>query len=367
MADGISIDWRVEAETLKVDVSFSDPKFVGMACKLTVEMFVETLQSNGTDARKTVLTEPFKAEQLGNSFDIPLADIKGFSFFGEHIRITPELVVTIDDGVLWDTKERAMLDLPMPARNSAALSVGEPSQVLNPRDQISLARNFGTLPTTRKLLMVLLIAIFGAGALAVFAVCLHDQFSADALLFDPGSGVPPIVIGIIALVVGAVVLFFSYKAVLRGYMHVELRSDFGMISANTRMRVADLFSAVSRTPVTGLQVRLVAGALECGEYVQRSGTDTNYVAFRRPVSALVLYEKTTAAVPANVDVQQYFTEEIDFGSMFAALYPPCMYSNRHGLAVVLKLQLVVPDLADFELEIPYERIDFDAFMVPAAS
>ncbi|MEO0495924.1 MAG: hypothetical protein AAF141_00940 [Pseudomonadota bacterium] len=361
MPEPIQILWRRDGPVIRVDVTFPDPKMVGLDCKLTIEMSAETLQSNGTSARKTVLTEPFKADALGNSFVIPIAEIDGFSFNGQHVRVTPQLVVTADDGVLWDTKVRVPLDLPMPARNDDALASGTPAQTLNPSDQISFVRNFGALPNGQKSLLAMMLLVFGVGGPCLFGLSLYDQFADQRIVFPPGWGFPPFIIGAVALVLSVVLLFVFYKTLLRGYMQVELNRDFDLVSPASRLRVSDLFTARARTSLTGVQVRVVAGSLECGEYVQRSGTDTNYIAFRRPVRAMVMYEKTTAAVPANVDVQQYFADDLDFGPMFAALYPPVMYSSCHGLELALKVQIIVPDLADFELPIPLERIDVTAF------
>ncbi|MEM1365502.1 MAG: hypothetical protein AAGH82_07095 [Pseudomonadota bacterium] len=362
MSDKIIISVENRGDQLHVDVVFREPKLVGLNCKLTVEMFVETLQSNGTDKRKTVLTEPFKADAAGNRFVIPTADIKGFGHSGQHIRITPQLVVTVDDGVLWDTKERVEFDLPLPARSVEGVASGTPSQVLNPTDQISFARNFSALPVQQKMLLSLLLLVFVVGAVFLLLVSLHDQFSESSILFPDEWDVPPVIIGIVGAVVSIFVLVFFYKGLLRGYMSAQLSQHFPMIGPGVKLRVSDLFEATARTSLTGVQVRVVAGSLECGEYVQRSGTDTSYIAFRRPVKAVVLYEKMTAAVHANVDLQQYFADDIDFAPMFAALPPPAMYSNRHGLEVQLKLQILVPDLADFELVIPSDRIDGRGFL-----
>ncbi|MEN0088190.1 MAG: hypothetical protein AAF737_07130 [Pseudomonadota bacterium] len=361
MSDKIGLRWHVEGAELRVDVAFHEPKLVGLACKLTIEMFAETLQSNGTNTRKTVLTEPFTANPQGNSFAIPLADIEGFSFSGQHVRVTPEIVVTLDDGVLWDTKERVNFQLPMPPRIEDGLSSGSPATVLNPSDQISFARNFGALPMGRRLLLSLVILVFGVGTLCLLGVSLHDQFANQSVFFPQNWDFPPIIIGILATVFSVFVLAFSYKALLRGYMTAGLSEGLTRIDGNSRLRVSDLFVATARTSLTGVKVRVVAGSLECGEYVRRSGTDTSYISFRRPVKAMVLYEKTTAAVPANVDLQQYFADDLDFGPMFAALLPPIMYSDRHGIGLDLKMQIVVPDLADFELPIPLERVDIAAF------
>lgn len=361
MAEPIEIKWHRDGSSLSVDVSFREPKMIGLDCKLTIEMFAQTLQSNGTNARKTVLTEPFKAEAEGNRFIIPVADIEGFSFHGQHLRVTPQVVVTVDDGVLWDTKVRVPVELPMPERDNDGLARGTPAKVLNPSDQISFARNFGALPFGKKCLLGAVLLSFGLGGPVFLLLTLHDQFANQRVLFPQGGDFPPVIAGIIAMVVSIAVLVISYKALLRGYMQVSLNEGVGPIGPNSRMRVSDLFTGQARTPLTGVQVRVVAGSLECGEYVQRSGTDTSYIAFRRPVRAMILYEKTTVGVPTNVDVQQYFADDIDFAPMFSALYPPIMYSNRHGLELEVKVQIIVPDLADFELTVPSKQIDLSAF------
>ena len=134
-----------------------------------------------------------------------------------------------------------------------------------------------------------------------------------------------------------------------------------MIAKGKRYRLSDFLEATSSTNLQDVTLRLVVANLECGQYWRGSGTDRRRVTFSHPSRALVLFEKTTAVVFKRADIETYFNDRFDLDQAFECMAPHSMISDTHGVKFVAVIQIMVGDLADTTLELPFEmwnRSDF---------
>ena len=67
-------------------------------------------------------------------------------------------------------------------------------------------------------------------------------------------------------------------------------------------------------------------------------------------------------IAARAPIAPHFDGPIDFGPMFAALYPPFTVSKTHGLSVHWEVQLLHPEFVDQELAGPTDRFGYEDFL-----
>ena len=112
-----------------------------------------------------------------------------------------------------------------------------------------------------------------------------------------------------------------------------------------------------------MTLRVVACNMEMGQYIRGSGTSRRTVSFEEPVRPIILYSERVGHIPARQEIGNYFPEEVDFGPMFKALYPPLEISKTHGLAVYWEVQLLHDEFIDHELKGPADSIKVTDFFI----
>ena len=346
-------------------ITVTDPELLGHHAELTLTLHAEVVDSRPVHARKVLFRASCRLDHPRTEIVVPESALCCYSYRGTHVHLKLQAELSIDDGILFDSKARAEQELPLPGRPAVR---GDAKEMIEPDDAFDFATNFKVLaPRHRRAVLVLLAIGLVFGAVNTF-LGIHDQFSPEELTYfyshvssDGDSQSPLFGSLFLSSMVGGGV-WLAIRQQLKKYMHFELvdRQLRRPVRRDTVVPAASLVHGVARCDLRNVTVRVVAANRERGQYKRGSGTQERTVTFSTPVRAVLLYERHLHHVPAGSPLEGHLEGDVAFEPMFAALYPPLAVGKNHGIDVVWEVQLLHPELVDQELPgnrgvLPYEE------------
>jgi hypothetical protein len=332
-------------------VTVDDPKLVGHEAELVLTLHVEVLDSRAVNSERELFRTRFRLDHARVEVPLPESALHCYSYTGSRIRTVVHAEVSIDDGILFDSKAEEDEDLALPDRPQLR---DDAKELIEPEDAFDLAANFRVIPLFNRGIVTVLLAL---GLLVVGANTLlgiHDQLAPEELTFfyshvdSDGDSQSPFFDSLAMSGAAGAALWLAIRRQLRRYMRFELRFA-DPLRRTTVVPARELVHGVARCDLEDVTVRVVAANRERGQYKRGSGKKERTVSFVEPVRAVLLYERHLRHVPAGAPVEDRLDGEVRFEPLFAAFYPPLRAGSHHGIDVVWEVQLLHPRFVDQEL------------------
>ncbi|MBX3427235.1 MAG: hypothetical protein KF688_16270 [Pirellulales bacterium] len=349
----LAFDVVSDPEAVLAIVEGLDPGVVGCTARLAITAEAVVNDSRPVHGKREAFTHAFRISGERQVIAIPRSRSMPYSYDGRHVDVVLKAELRIDDGVLFDTKIKAQIEVEPPARPGATLCA---KHVVEPPDRYRFWANWLAIPARNKA-AALVLGLVGAIVGAVnTALGVHDQFAPEGQTYlyshrdSDGDAQSPLLSSGAVTGGAALVVWFALRRQLRTYMTFQADSrPVARLGRDTEAVVGELFHGVARVPLRNVVLRIVACNMERGQYVRGSGSSRRTVSFKEPVRGLVLYEKQTAEIPAGVPVESFFPDTVSFAPLFDSLYPPLSVTNDHGVDVYWEIQLLHDEYVDQEL------------------
>lgn len=344
---------QIEADhQLVAIITVIDPKWVGRKARLQIEhvahvkgyaspihnrrsLLKQTLHLRAGEQRITVRLEPGQYAQTGTKLDL---------------RFEAEL--TVDDGVLIDSKLHATCTTPSHTRPPQQSC---PKVVVEPPDRFAFWSNLRAIPLHNRFLVLGLAVVAGLIIAVNTVVGIHDQSVAHSQTWfyaqqnSKGESQSPFLASLTTSGLLGGLVWFAMRHQLRRYMRLELKRGGSRIDPHTVWEAARIISGQARVALEDVLLRVVAYNLECGQYSTGSGKDRKTHRFRLPCRAVVLWEQRIAHLPAGQPLESALQGMVVFAPIFEELLPPCPIGSTHGIALEWELQLLHPEFVDQEI------------------
>jgi len=363
------MDNRLQAELdpsgASVRLRVLELDWIGKQAEITVLRTVKVKRSSGVNYSETVAHFEVRLNALQ---DLRLEQaVTGFHYDGASIALGWVLRFKIDDGILFDSKVELPLVLPQLPRDSAG---DDPARIVDPVDRYSLLANFRALAPSDRLKAMAMSVVCGVLLLINMAVGWHDERVPESqVLFYDHTGTEdgkrtqesPLMKaagGSVAIGGGA---FIYLIALLRRYMRFELKQK-KLPGRDSRIALAELVTGLARVPLEGAEIRIVVANVERGQVRVKRNKTTKIESFKQVVRAVVLHKQALPRIPANVPIERYLTDVVDFSQLYRALYPPLMIGSAHGIDLVWEVQLIHPLYVDQEAAGTVGELNPDDFL-----
>ena len=326
---------------------------------------VEVDRDGGLDESVCFFQESFSVRAGETIFRMPREQLRCYSYAGEHIRMSLQANVKVDDSIFFDSRISEELLTHVGAKPELDTDVEE---VIDPDDYFDFFANLTAIPPQNRVITLALVVVGGLVMLGNALVGLHDQLSPEAATWlyshteKDGDAASPLVEALMGSGALGTGIWLLMRKQLRKYMTLRLGQLPERIERGKEYRVEEFFAGVSRVPLEDVTLRIVACNLECGQYEQQRGSRTVKVSFKEPVRGIVLYEKQVSRVPAKMPIEQYFSDRMSFDPMFRTLFPPAMVSESHGVNLRWEIQLLHPEFVDQELVGPNHGMAYEDFL-----
>lgn len=343
----------------------NDPDLVGHAAVFSIVATVEVKRSGGVDRSTTLHSQDFEVPNGELELRVPSGALRFYSHGGKHVDLRIHTRVEVDDAVLFDTtvsEEQLIRIGAKPRLNTRA------EEIIEPGDVFRFFANLKAIPPQNQVITLGLAIVGGLVMLANAAIGVHDQFSPESATWlyshydSDGDGNSPLITALIGSGALGAGVWFAMRRQLRKYMKFRLGQLPERIERGAEYPVKNLFAGRARVPLEDVTLRVVACNLECGQYRERRGTRTVTVSFQEPVRGVVLYEKQLSRIPAKTPIAGLFAGRVSFDPMFAALYPPAMVGESHGMDLRWEIQLLHPEFIDQELVGPTSVMAYEDFL-----
>ena len=357
MGDGIRITPAREADgECNLALLVEDPDLAGKRATVRVEQRARVKKSSPVHKAKVlheadlVLQPGINLLPLGNALD------GVFAYKGDDLDLDLAAMVTIDDGIVFDTKVDSDLAAlcPLPPRRD----VPEARSVHSPPDRFSFIANLRAIPAKARMI-VLGLLLAGGPVIAVNAlVGVRDQFVPESQVWfydhtgDDG-GESPLMKALAGSGAAGMALWLAIRHQLKKYMRFEAKWPLAKLEPGARCRASDIVSGEAGVVLRQVIVRVVAYNREHGQHRVEEGSGKNKRTvtkeFTNDARGVVLFERLLPHVGAGESLAAGLDAEVDFAPLFAALYPPCRIGGTHGLSVMLEAQLLHPEFVDHDV------------------
>jgi len=317
-----------------------DPEVIGREAVLEVAHVASVKDDRPVDAREVRWSQAITLDSTDLILPITLDRPARYRYDGEQLAIELEVVLKFPKKGWFSSDDilaRATVPLPQVVHEGTHRS----RELVQPRDDYSLERAFGSLGPEAGRQVAIRAAIYAAAVLGIGAGAFWTGWCVLQFFWLIGS------------LIGAKVLYDHVMKELAGYAQLA----FGFVpplGPDRVVPIGQLLDGLPRLDVERPRLRIVACNLERGQYKRGSGTDVRTVSFAEPVGTMVLYDMEIVRWPRGTPLADAFDGEVDFGPAFAALAPPDPVGEEHGLGFRWEAQLIVPDLVDVEVEGPTE-------------
>lgn len=346
-------------------IEIVDRRLLAHDATLAIGVRARVKDKRAVNADKILFRRQLRVDGTSVEVRIPRTSVRCYSYRGRMLDLELFTRLVIDDGVLVDTTVSTEQQLELGLKPAVSTDA---SAVVEPRDLFDFFANLRAIPVRNQVITLLLAGLGGLIMLVNAAVGVHDQFVPEPQIWvyshtdSDGDSQSPL-FGSLALsgTLGAAV-WFAMRAQLRTYMRFHLANPRLLIRRGDTLRAGELFGGQARVELANVRLRIVAANMECGRYKRGSGTQERTVSFEEPVRGLILYDKLVDRIPANVPINTWFSEPVDFTPMFRTLYPPVQVSPNHGLKVHWEIQLLHPEFVDQELAGPAADLQYEDFL-----
>ena len=344
-------------------VEVIDTALIGHDAVFSITVKIEVHDERGWNDQRTLYTRDLHLSSVPVEIRIPRDKMRAFTYDGRMISMTLHTRLVVDNAILFDTKINEEQELELGTKPTIAKNT---KWIIEPKDAFNLFKNLKAIPVESRFLTLVLLAV-GCVVIAVNTLIgIHDQTSPEGLTWlyshvdADGDYSSPLLISLAASGTLGVAIWLRIRHQLRQYMRFSLKK-LPQIQRDGSYSLSDLVRGRSRLPLRDVTLRVVACNMELGQYMRGSGTSARTVSFREPIRGIVIYESTVGHIPTHVPIVPYFDGPVDFGPMFAALYPPFITST-HGLAVHWEVQLLHPEFVDQELIGPPGKFRYADFL-----
>lgn len=364
----VELDITPDGEEIRVDIRCLDTELHGTAAHVEILFKAEVRDKRPVNTEQQLHRAEFTLGAATHSERCSRDRLaRYYSHDGEQLALKLVARVVVDDGVFFDSKFEAEHPWPLPGGPRSLQ--GDPKQ-MDPKDTFSFIANLAALPARNKLIVLGLLVIGGIVVLGNLVLGYHDEFVPEAqTLFYDHSGddgsESPIMKALVGSGSAGVGVWLAIMFQLRKYMRFELKAH-PTIRRDSRLRIADLVEGEARVKLENVVIRVVACNRECGAYKRGSGTSERTVTFKKPINAVLLYERRILQIPPHRPLAMYIDGEVDFRPMFDLLLPPLKIGSNHGIDVAWEVQFLHPLFVDHELDGDSATLAWEDFMPESA-
>jgi hypothetical protein len=344
-------------------VEVLDSKLIGHDAVISIIAKIEVHDRRAVNDQRTAYSKKFQLSQNSVEIRIPRDEMRAYTYSGKMISITLHTRLVVDDSILFDTKITEEQELKLGTKPSVSANA---KSIIEPSDSFSIFKNLKAIPAGARMLTIIALVV-GLVVIAVNTLIgFHDQVSPEELTWiyshvgSDGDGSSPLVNSLVGSGGIGLSIWLFMRRQLRQYMKFSLKK-LPQILRGRSYPLGSLVRGRSRTPLHNVTLRVVACNMELGQYKRGSGTNVRTVSFREPTQGVILYKTKVKHIPPNVPIAPYFDGPVDFGPMFAALYPP-FKASTHGLEVHWEVQLLHPEFVDQELVGPTDKFRYADFL-----
>ncbi len=335
-----------------VVLKITDPKMMGKKAEFKLDLASDVHDSRAVNDAKNLYVHNFTVDRTEYQLKIPTDSFDCFTYKGTHASIVLRANLKVDDAwILKDSEVSRTAQLRLVDTRTGG--GGDASAEIDPFDNVKFSKNFHALTRKRKI-----------GFISFSVICLilllGGSFMLAELFWDE-KGMALFYVAIYGVAFCILWVWFKNKQ-FKSYLNVALLPT-PIITQNTRLQISRIISGKSQVDLENMTLRVVACNMEKGQYVRGSGTNRRTVSFQEPVRPIILYSERAGHIPARQEIGDHFPEEVDFGPMFKALYPPMEISETHGLAVYWEVQLLHDEFIDHELKGPTDSIKVTDFFI----
>jgi hypothetical protein len=301
---------------------------------------------------------------------VPIGDALdgAFAYEGSEIALALVAHVTVDDGIIFDTKLEASLATlcTLPPR----LDVPEHKGVHSPPDRFDFIANLRAIPAKARMIVLGLLLAGGPILLVNALVGVRDQFVSNERVWfydhtgDDGSE-SPLMKALTGSGVLGVALWLAIRRQLQKYMRFEARWPLDRLHRGARCRADEIVSGEAGVPLEQVRVRVVAYNREHGQHKVQEGSGKNRRTVTKEFSTdsrgVVLLDRLLPYVAAGEPLARHLDVDVEFAPLFDALYPPCRIGGTHGLSLAVEAQLLHPDYVDHDAVLDPGSVDSAEF------
>lgn len=361
---GADVRFEDAGDHVRCVIDVHSPELHGKRAVLAVFRVVAVNDSRPVNEKQVLFTTTIESLAPQNAIRIARSELKVFSYRGSMIDITIGSELTIDDGIIWDTKFRDDDELGPWVKPAVS---GDAKGIVEPKDAFDFVANLRAIPPQNQLITIVLCAVAAIIIGVNTLVGVHDQFAPEPMTWvydhrdSDGDSESPLFKSLAGSGALGVAVWAAIRRQLRKYMTFDLAVVPSRICAADSIEVSTLVRGVPRVDLHDVRLRVVACNIEKGQYKRGSGTKERTVSFKQPVRAVILYDQSIPLIPAGAPVEQYLDQTICFEPMFRALYPP-QASSTHGLSLHWEVQLIHDEFIDQELIGPIECFPWEEFL-----
>lgn len=363
--DGIRLELqRTEGGGGRCVITVDDPELLGHDADLVLALRAEVKDSRPVNSERELFATQVHLAGPRVEVPVPASALCCYSYDGSRVRLALRAELSIDDGILFDSKAETEPELAFPDRPQVR---DDPEALIEPADAFDFAENFQAIPLRNREIVTVLMAVALLVAGVNTLLGLHDQLAPEGATYfyshvdSDGDSQSPLFNSLVFSGAAGGLLWLAIRAQLRRYMRFEL-AFADPLRRHTTVPARSLVRGVARCDLEDVTVRVVAANRERGQFKRGSGTDERTVSFETPVRAVLLYERRLRRVPAGAPVETYLDGEVGFEPMFAALYPPVAVGSHHGIDVVWEVQLLHPDFVDQEVSGDCDGLVYEDFL-----
>ncbi len=350
---GQSVD-KVHNFTLLVH----DKSLFNHEAKFQIIRQVVVKDDRAINSETIVHEEIFNLESDSIHFHIPFKDFLCYDYTGAMINVHLSAKCIVNNGIVFDTNHSQIFHIDHTPPLNETLDAGS---LINPKDEYSLLKNYGVIPTKNKIFILL------AAIVAIPLVILNvlfgflSQFTGE-FTWITRTDMPAVWSGISGGLSGlAIWVYIRYQ--FKQYMSFSFKKLSKKIEYSSRLAIADMIKGKSKIALNNTILRVVACNLEKGQYQRGHGTKRRTVSFKNPFRGLILYEKSITHIPPKMQIGLFFGGYFNFKKMYATLYPPQLVGRSHGIGIYWEIQLIHPNFIDQELVGKNDLIDTQSFYI----
>lgn len=348
-----------------LEVSVHDASLIGRSAKLTINRSVVVKDSRPKNENDKI-ERSFVLRQSKIQIPLNRKYLQLFSYAGKNIDISVNVTLTVDTGILFDTK--VAVDTNMDFAPRLMVTNNNPDSVIEPEDSFSFVENMKAIPSNARAMVFYIGFLAGIFLTGNTAIGLHDQSVSESMTWvyshyrSNGKRTSPFGNAMLLNASATAAAWLAIRRELRKYMTFRLLTKPSMFEPGAKFQVKELISGTPRVPLGSAELRIVACNMEKGSYIRGHGRDMREETFVKPVRAVTLYKKKVFKLPAGQEINVHFPEVISFDEIYKKLYPAQMLTKTHGIDIYWEVQLLHDSYVDQELIGPTEPFKYHYFL-----
>lgn len=335
-----------------------DQSLFNHEAKFQIIRRVTVNDGRAVNSETIVYEEAFNMDSESVDFHIQFKDLLCYDYTGEMVNVHLSAKCIVNNGIIFDTNHSQIFHISHTPPLDKSI---EASTLIDPKDEYSLLKNYGVIPSKNKIYIIL------AAIIAIPLVILNLLFGfmsqiTGEYVWVARTDMPAVWSGISGGLSGLAIWAYI-RHQFKQYMSFSFKKFSEKIEYTSRIAISDMIKGKSKIALNDIILRVVACNIEKGQYKRGHGTKTRTVSFKNPFRGLVLYEKSINNIPPKMQLGLFFGGHCDFKKMYATLYPPQLVGSSHGIGIYWEIQLIHPNFIDQELVGSNDRIDTLSFYI----